>query len=161
VRSSERRASGEDLHAYDTVENGRGDDRGDWRRQWLLRCSGGGGRKVRGGRTSVTDIGAVGDSPGDILTFANEVYDAPNTKLVGHNNGWCIRIVVGQSWECFWTLTLARGQITVEGPFYDGRDSVLAITGGTGAFDDVRGEMALHARNEQGTEYDFVYALED
>lgn len=110
---------------------------------------------------TVTDIGAVGDSPGDILTFANEIYDAPNAKLVGHNNGWCIRIVVGQSWECFWTLTLDRGQITVEGPYYDGKDSVLAVTGGTGAFDDVRGEMALHARNEQGTEYDFVYALED
>jgi allene oxide cyclase len=42
-------------------------------------------------------------------------------------------MVVGESWECIWTTLLPRGQITVEGPFYDTRDSVLAITGGTGA----------------------------
>lgn len=113
------------------------------------------------GSDVVTDLGASGDSVGDILTFANEIYDAANEKLVGHNNGWCIRTAVGQAWECFWTLTLDDGQITVEGPFYDGKDSVLAVTGGTGAYADVGGEMQLHARNDQGSEYDFVYSLHD
>lgn len=115
----------------------------------------------RAGSDVVTDIGASGDSPGDLLTFANEIYDAENKTLVGHNNGWCVRTVVGQAWECFWTVTLKAGQITVEGPFYDGKDSVLAITGGTGEYADAQGEMTLHARNEQGSEYDFVYTLQD
>jgi len=107
----------------------------------------------------VTDTGAEGDSAGDILTFANEIYDEANAKLVGTDNGWCVRTVSGKAWECFWTLTLADGQITVAGPFLDGGDSVLAITGGTGAYADARGEMALHARDAQGSAYDFVYKV--
>jgi allene oxide cyclase len=110
---------------------------------------------------AVLDTGIQGDSPGDILTFANEVYDAANTAKAGDNNGWCIRTVVGKAWECFWTLTLVGGQITVEGPFLDGKDSVLAITGGTGEYAGARGDMQLHARNAQGTEYDFRYNLTD
>lgn len=108
---------------------------------------------------AVTDIGAKGDSAGDILTFANEVFDEGNENQVGTNNGWCIRTAVGKSWECFWTVMLGDGQITVEGPFLDSGDSVLAITGGTGEYAGVRGEMALHARNPEGTEYDFSYNL--
>ena len=38
--------------------------------------------------------------------------------------------------------------------------SVLAITSGTGAYSEARGEMALHARNAEGTEYDFMYMIE-
>lgn len=108
---------------------------------------------------AVLDTGASGDSAGDILTFANEIFDKDNANKVGSNTGWCIRIVAGKSWECFWTLTMDDGQITVHGPFLDGADSVLAITGGTGRYADARGEMALHARNAEGTEYDFVYRL--
>jgi hypothetical protein len=108
----------------------------------------------------VTDLGPEGDSAGDILTFANDVYDDKNQNKVGTDNGWCIRTVVGKAWECFWTLSLAKGQITVEGPFLDGQDSVLAITGGTGSYAKAKGEMALHARNPEGTEYDFVYMMD-
>lgn len=107
----------------------------------------------------VTDTGEPGDTVGDILTFANEIYDEANATLVGNNNGWCVRTVVGKAWECFWTMTLADGQITVEGPFLDAGDSTLAVTGGTGAYAGVGGEMKLHARNDKGTEYDFVYML--
>lgn len=108
---------------------------------------------------TVTDTGAKDDSVGDILTFANEVFDEANQSKVGSDNGWCVRTAVGKAWECFWTLTLADGQITVAGPFLDGQDSVLAVTGGTGAYADVSGEMVLHARNKEGTEYDFRYRL--
>ena len=107
----------------------------------------------------VTDTGEAGDSVGDILTFANEVYDEANATMKGTDNGWCVRTVVGKAWECFWTRTLADGQITVAGPFLDAGDSVLAITGGTGAYAGAGGEMQLHARNDEGSEYDFVYVL--
>ena len=109
---------------------------------------------------AVTDLGKKDDSAGDLLTFANEVFDESNAKRVGSDNGWCIRTVAGKVWECFWTLALADGQITVQGPFLDAGDSVLAITGGTGRYAGVSGDMNLHARNAQGTEYDFVYNLQ-
>ena len=108
---------------------------------------------------AVLDLGASGDSAGDILTFANELYDEKNTKLVGSDNGWCIRTVPGKAWECSWVANLAEGQITVEGPFLDSGDSVLAITGGTGIYAKARGEMKLRARDAKGSEYDFIYAV--
>ena len=115
----------------------------------------------RASTDAVTDLGASGDSASDILTFANEVFDKDNANKVGSDNGWCVRTVAGKAWECFWTLTLADGQITVEGPFYDAGDSVMAVTGGTGEYADVSGSMALHSRNDKGTEYDFVYTLKN
>jgi hypothetical protein len=108
---------------------------------------------------AVTDTGAPGDSVGDILTFANEVFDADDKNKVGTNQGVCFRTVAGKAWECFWTLSLDKGQITVEGPFYDKGDSVLAITGGTGDFVEAEGEMALSAIGTDGKAYNFVYRL--
>jgi len=109
---------------------------------------------------AVTDTGAAGDTAGDLLTWSNPVYDAANQKQVGTDQGFCIRTAVGKSWECYWTISLSGGQITVEGPFLDAGDSVLAITGGTGKYVNARGQMKLHARDEKGTEYDFVYELQ-
>ncbi|MGH8262981.1 MAG: dirigent protein [Steroidobacteraceae bacterium] len=114
----------------------------------------------RAATDAVTDTGAPGDTAGDLLTFANPVFDAANAKQIGTDQGYCVRTEVGKSWECFWTITLADGQITVEGPFLDKGDSVLAITGGTGKYAGARGQMKLHARNDKGSEYDFVYELQ-
>jgi hypothetical protein len=108
---------------------------------------------------TVTDLGAKGDSVGDVLTFANDIFASDNKTQLGTDNGFCIRTVVGKAWECFWTLSLAKGQITVEGPFLDAGDSVLSVTGGTGAYGTTRGEMGLHARDAKGSEYDFNYSL--
>src|SRR5262249_35270207 len=104
---------------------------------------------------TVTDTGAKGDSVGDILTFNNEVFQ--NDKSAGRDNGWCVRTVVGKSWECFWTTMLADGQITVEGPYLDAGDSTLAVTGGTGKYAGAPGEMNPHSRNDKGTEYSFAF----
>jgi hypothetical protein len=109
--------------------------------------------------TDAVTNGTTGDDVGNVLTFANDVFNAADTRKVGSDQGSCIRMVVGKSWECTWTTFLPSGQITVEGPFYDTGDSVLAITGGTGAYRNVRGEMELKFRNPAGTEFDFVFHL--
>jgi allene oxide cyclase len=109
---------------------------------------------------TVTDTGASGDSAGDVLTFANEVFDAEDANRVGSNQGMCVRTVPGKAWECFWTLSLASGQITVEGPFYDTGDSVLAITGGTGAFGNAQGDMLLSPIGTEGKAFRFTYRLQ-
>ena len=114
----------------------------------------------RASTDAVTDTGDKGDTAGDILTFANEIFDEANTNSVGTDNGWCVRTVPGKAWECFWTANFKDGQITVEGPFLDAGDLVLAITGGTGAYAGARGEMKLHPRDDKGSEYDFSYSLQ-
>jgi len=108
---------------------------------------------------AVTDTGASGDSAGDILTFANEVFDADDKAKIGSDQGICFRTVVGKAWECFWTLNLDDGQITVEGPFNDTGDSVLAVTGGTGTYAGAQGEMALSPIGTDGKAYTFIYKL--
>lgn len=86
------------------------------------------------------------DAVGDVLSFANPVFDAANKLRVGSDQGFCIRTVVGKSWECMWTLLLADGMITVEGPFHDTGDSLFAITGGTGQYEGAKGHLKLHPR---------------
>ena len=103
-----------------------------------------------------TDTGANGDSAGDILTFANDLFDRTDTRKVGTDQGYCIRTVPGVSYECNWTNMLEGGSITVEGPFYDAKDSVIAITGGTGRYRRARGTMKVHAR-ENGAKIEFVF----
>jgi Allene oxide cyclase len=136
-------ASGSDGHGH-----GRGHDNGK-------------GKTIRVVERATTDtsvdLGATGDSIGDLLAFGNELFDEGNQIKVGTDQGSCVRTVPGTAYECTWTNSLAKGQITVQGPFLDSGDSVLAITGGTGAYRKARGTMDLHARS--ATEFDFTFHL--
>ncbi|HWC69684.1 MAG TPA: dirigent protein [Actinomycetota bacterium] len=127
--------------------------------------AGSGGRTVitvveRATTDEVIDVGAAGDSAGDLLTFANRLYDETNTTRVGRDQGSCIRISPARGiWQCSWTAWLGGGTVTVEGPFYDSRESNLAITGGTGAFRDATGAMHLGFRTDPA-EFDFTYSID-
>ena len=88
------------------------------------------------------------------------MFDADDKNKVGFDQGICFRIVPGKAWECVWTLGLEKGQLTVEGPFYDKGDSALAITGGTGEYAGARGEMALSdVSGGEGKAYSFTYRI--
>ncbi len=109
---------------------------------------------------TVIDLGATGDSLGDLLPFGNPIFNAGDTRQIGRDEGQCVRTNPGLAWECNWTTILAHGSVTVEGPFYDDlRDSKLAIIGGTGEFRNARGEMTLHARNPAGSQFDFRFRI--
>ena len=98
------------------------------------------------------------DSQGDQFPFSNLLFDRSNSHQVGRDQGNCIRTNPNRGeWQCSWTNKLDNGEITVEGPFYDTRDSVLAIIGGTGQYRDARGQMLLHARSDG---YDFVFSID-
>ena len=99
------------------------------------------------------------DEKGDPLTFVNPVFNAADAKQVGHDEGSCTRLdpKLG-AWECLWTTFLPGGQITVQGPFYDTKNSTLSITGGTGTYRDARGQMKLHAL-DGGKKYDFIFQI--
>ena len=105
------------------------------------------------------DLGAKGDSIGDLLVFANPIFDAANKIEVGKDQGYCVRVIVGKSWECFWTLVLKDGQITIEGPFADSGDSTMVVTGGSGKYAGAKGALKLHPRDSKGSAYDFTYDL--
>ncbi|MGI8864866.1 MAG: dirigent protein [Solirubrobacteraceae bacterium] len=108
---------------------------------------------------TVVPSGGGADVTGNTLTFHNKVYNRLDKKQVGHDQGFCVRISPAEgTYECMWTTFLAHGQITVEGPFYDKKNSVLAITGGTGAYRSARGEMNLNSRHG-GAEYDFIFHI--
>ncbi len=99
------------------------------------------------------------DVKGNILTFNNPIYNATDTRQVGHDEGFCTRLSPQQGiYECLWTTFLKGGQITVQGPFYDTRNSTLSITGGTGAYRNDRGQMKLKSL-DGGKKYDFVFQL--
>jgi allene oxide cyclase len=99
------------------------------------------------------------DRVGNIISFAHGIFDQANAKKVGHDQGSCIRTVVGKLWECSWSTFLKSGSLTVEGPYSDSGGTVMAITGGTGEFVGAKGEMVLKYRNKSATAYDFIYHL--
>jgi hypothetical protein len=109
--------------------------------------------------TDAVTNGSTSDAAGNVLTFANDVFDSADAKKVGTDQGYCVRIVVGKTWECNWTTFLAGGQITVEGPFSDTGNTLVAVTGGTGKYRNARGWMELKYHNKEGTKFDFVFHL--
>ena len=127
------------------------------------RGSAAGGNSVTVVEHAVTDTvvptGGGKDVTGNVLTFHNQVFDPSDKRVVGSDLGFCVRISVSDgSWTCEWTTFLAKGQINVAGPYYDAKNSVLAVTGGTGAYDGARGHMNLNSL-KGGTEYDFIFHL--
>jgi hypothetical protein len=132
---------------------------------WTLPAGAGGGPTVitvveRATTDEVTDVGAKGDSAGDLLTFANRLYDETNTSQVGRSQGSCIRISPARGiWHCSWTSWIGGGSITVDGSFYDARESTFAITGGTGKYHDATGTMRLGFRADPA-EFDFTFRID-
>jgi hypothetical protein len=95
------------------------------------------------------DLGEQGDSLGDQLVFSNNLFRAG--KKVGTSGGICtmVRLVprVSVTFQCVGTLSLPRGQITVQGlvsfPEGDQTPFFVAITGGTEAYRTAHGEMKV------------------
>ena len=99
------------------------------------------------------------DAVGDLLSFANPLFDTANKTQIGTDQGFCVRTIVGKSWECNFTLLLKGGQVTVEGPFLDSGDSTFTVTGGTGKYAGAKGSMVLHTRAGTPESYDFTIDL--
>jgi allene oxide cyclase len=121
------------------------------------------GRTVHVIEHAITDTENPGvggkDAKGNILTFNNPVYNTANKAQIGHDEGSCTRLQVQLGiWQCMWTTFLKGGQLTVQGPYYDTRNSVLSVTGGTGAYEGAMGHMTLLSRNG-GKQYDFIFHL--
>ena len=97
----------------------------------------------------VIDMGEPGDSGGDMLVFDQPLLDE-DMEIIGNNSGTCIRTRVGHSLQCQWTLTFENGSIQVAGREFEQGTSVIGITGGTGSYAGISGEMTS-VNNNDGT----------
>ncbi|QIK66654.1 hypothetical protein G7072_10160 [Nocardioides sp. HDW12B] len=99
------------------------------------------------------DNGPRGESPGDTFGFTEKLFQ--RGERVGRDAVECtIKRVTRQSFtmQCVGTLTLrGRGQITIQGAITfsetSGDSFSLAVTGGTGEFRGVNGEMVVVERD--------------
>ncbi|WP_241759339.1 dirigent protein [Pyxidicoccus parkwayensis] len=95
---------------------------------------------ARSGIATPVDLGAPGDSPGDMFVFDQPLLNEAR-QPIGSNSGYCIRTLPGQFSECQWTLTMANGTITVAGREAETGTSLIPIIGGTGAYVGARGVL--------------------
>jgi hypothetical protein len=98
------------------------------------------------GNLAFLDFGTPGPSVGDRLTFGNDLFDSRN-RIIGRDVAECVIARIDptespdrqQIVQCVVTVQLADGQITVQG-IGQGTDNFFAVTGGTGAYRNARGE---------------------
>jgi allene oxide cyclase len=114
---------------------------------------------------TVFDLGPTGDSIGDVRVFSNDLYDAENATVVGADQGFCVRTVVGKRMECTWTNIFENGTIVTQGAGLDaafaGAPMTVAITGGTGDYVGAKGEMTITKLEDADHQFTFTFELAD
>ena len=96
---------------------------------------------------SQIDLGKTGGSVGDEAVFHGALRDAADSRQVGHFEGVLTAVTPDAEslYEARVVLALPQGQIAVQGELDFGADEpfVHAITGGTGAYRNARGEFSF------------------
>jgi hypothetical protein len=107
----------------------------------------------------VVDVGPQGPSQGDMRIVNTTLYNAAGTKRIGRHDQFCVLTDPGekaQMTECVRTYTLPGGEINSEGvstrsTLNDSQKSggTDAISGGTGEYVGVRGEVRFGSRGNK------------
>jgi len=91
------------------------------------------------------DVGVRGRSPGDVEITRWSLYNTRITpKAIGHAELVCT-FVGGSSRTCNGTYALPRGKLVVSGQMLFRQFFQLAVVGGTGLYDNVRGTLTVTA----------------
>lgn len=99
------------------------------------------------GDLAFVDLGAPGPGIGDRLVFSNPLFDTQG-RVIGRDGAECVIVRIDptepperqQVVQCTISAQLADGQITVQG-LAQGTENYFAVTGGTGAYRNARGEL--------------------
>ncbi|XP_068643549.1 allene oxide cyclase, chloroplastic-like [Aristolochia californica] len=89
------------------------------------------------------------NSLGDLVPFTNKIYHGNLQKRLGITSGLCILIQhepekKGDRYEAIFSFYFGDyGHIAVQGPYLTYEDSYLAVTGGSGVFEGVYGQVKL------------------
>jgi hypothetical protein len=88
------------------------------------------------------DVDKSGAAPtvGDVFVFQADLFDAATNAKVGTVEGHCMVITASLS-DCDASGILAGGQIRVSGATTEAKVNVLAVTGGTGIYRNVSGQI--------------------
>ena len=100
-------------------------------------------------RTSTipVDVGQPGTSGGDEFIYGWRLANARNTATVGDANDVCtVLSSTGVAMHCVSTITLRAGTIELAGDVTSRATFTVAITGGTGAYDEARGQLVASPR---------------
>jgi hypothetical protein len=83
-----------------------------------------------------------GQSVGDMFVFQSDLFDPDTNAKVGTAEGHCVLITAsGDIVDCDASGILEGGQIRVSGASSSADTNVLAVTGGTGIYRNVRGQI--------------------
>jgi hypothetical protein len=99
------------------------------------------------------DIGTTGPGVGDLLVFQDQVWRKGTHTEIGVQGGSCTVTALlenGFQTHCVGTVSLPRGQISFQGLVTDAPTKLLAIVGGTGAYQAAAGELTF-VENGDGT----------
>ncbi|KAH7651507.1 Allene oxide cyclase protein [Dioscorea alata] len=89
------------------------------------------------------------NSLGDLVPFTNKIYSGNLEKRLGITAGLCILIQHvkernGDRYEAIYSFYFGDyGHISVQGPYLTYEDTYLAVTGGSGIFEGVYGQVKL------------------
>lgn len=117
----------------------------------------------KGNLIRVSPSGA--DEIGDQLVFSDDLLDNKN-NIVGQHSGFCTRVRMAPGnapdiFQCVATFKLPDGQVTTRGllesnlPPAVGLKSTFGISGGTGRYDNLRGQVTVTVRAPGEQDYDF------
>jgi len=96
-------------------------------------------------------------SVGDMYMFAGTLTDLSTHKQIGTVDGHCV-LSWGTHATCEATASLARGIVEVAGTTANQSDFDLAVTGGTGTYQNARGEIHIHD-TKNGDSIDTVHLI--
>ena len=92
--------------------------------------------------TVAVDVGQPGTSGGDEFIYGWRLRNIRNTRTLGDANDVCtVLSSTGVSMHCVSTITLRAGTIELAGDVTSRATFTVAITGGTGAYDQARGQL--------------------
>ena len=109
----------------------------------------------------VVNLKPLGPSQGDIRVVNAPLYDQSGKKKVGRYDGFCVLTDPSNNThvtQCLTTVTLAGGEISTQGvnsraslgaSLNATQNRTDAITGGTGKYAGVRGEVSLERRGDK------------
>jgi hypothetical protein len=93
-------------------------------------------------RSAFVDLPPAGDSAGDFFLVEERVFDRTGTRPIGRD---AVRCELGlRTFTCAATIEIdGKGKIRVAGTLFRDGDNVVPVTGGTGAYEGVGGELTV------------------
>jgi hypothetical protein len=114
------------------------------------------------------DLGGRGPGPGDQFIFAGDLFDRPGGMFLGTTGGSCTTLTgnetTGQQ-ACNGTFNLAGGQIVVQGVadtaglFGSGATTPISIVGGSGIYQNARGDGTIQVPPDVPNQTDANFVL--